>query len=88
MDLLTDGALEMMKDTTSEEFKPVVQITDLRLVTSQGAERYRVILSDGRNLQQGLLATQLHYLVQQGKVTKGTVVKLIHYNVNYVQKKT
>lgn len=87
MDLLTDGAIEMMRVKTAEQFKPVVQIIDLKLVNPQGGERYRVVLSDGRSSQQGMLLTQNHNLIHQGKVKKGTLVKLVQYTVNYIKTK-
>ncbi|GKD14270.1 replication protein A 70 kDa DNA-binding subunit A, partial [Tanacetum coccineum] len=66
---LTQGSIPQISniDTKSNEFKPIVQIVDVRLVQSPGGggggggenkERYRVLLSDGVWHQQGMLATQ------------------------------
>ncbi|CAM8946698.1 unnamed protein product [Rhodiola kirilowii] len=88
MEPLTDGAIvKMNAGATSKELQPVLQIFDLKMVsTSQSAvDRYRVILSDGTHLQQAMLATQKNYLVSEGRVKKGTVVRMTEYSVNNIQ---
>ncbi|CAM8975808.1 unnamed protein product [Rhodiola kirilowii] len=77
----------MNAGATSKESQPVLQIFDLKMVsTSQSAvDRYRVILSDGTHLQQAMLATQKIYLVSEGRVKKGTVVRMTEYSVNTIQ---
>ncbi|CAM8996923.1 unnamed protein product [Rhodiola kirilowii] len=87
MDPLTNGAMARMGDNPPSN--PVLQILDLKLINSSqsAVERYRVILSDGTHLQQGMLATQTNHLVTAGRVKKGTVVRLINYVPNCLQGK-
>uniref|UniRef100_A0A7N0ZYF7 Replication protein A subunit n=1 Tax=Kalanchoe fedtschenkoi TaxID=63787 RepID=A0A7N0ZYF7_KALFE len=84
---LTEGAILMMSKNPPEDLKPVMQIVDLKMVnTSQSAvDRYRVMLSDGIHVQQGMLATQKNHLVSSGIVKKWTVVRLDQFVVNHVQ---
>ncbi|CAM8901177.1 unnamed protein product [Rhodiola kirilowii] len=88
MEPLTDGAIvKMNAGDTSKELQPVLQIFDLKMVsTPQSAvDRYRAILSDGTHLQHAMLATQKNYLVSEGRVKKGTVVRMTEYSVNNIQ---
>ncbi|CAM8909607.1 unnamed protein product [Rhodiola kirilowii] len=88
MEPLTDGAIvKMNAGATSKELQPVLQIVDLKMVsTPQSAvDRYRVILSDGTHLQHAMLATQKNYLFSEGRVKKGTVVRMTEYSVNTIQ---
>jgi len=84
---LTQGAIVTMCFTT-EDLHPVLQVIDLKQVQSQqnsGTERYRVVLSDGLHYQQGMLATQKNELVHNGRLQKGSIVKLSQYICNDVQ---
>ncbi|KAF4377891.1 hypothetical protein F8388_018492 [Cannabis sativa] len=92
---LTEGAITRI---CTEEFrkednwKPVVQILDLRMVNTQGGqpvppekERFRVRLSDGSHFQQGMLGTQVNDLVRQGKLQKGSLIRLNEFVCTPVQ---
>jgi len=85
---LTQGAIITMC-FTSEEFQPVLQVFDLKLVQSQlnssTTERYRVVLSDGLHYQQGMLALHKNELVHSGRLQKGSIVKLTQFICNDVQ---
>ncbi|KAJ4950853.1 hypothetical protein NE237_027685 [Protea cynaroides] len=87
---LTGGAIAMLCNGEAQEaeLKPVLQVTDIRLVNTQqqsANERYRILLSDGSFLQQGMLATQMNYLVKSGKLQKGSIVKLTQFVCNVIQ---
>ncbi|XP_058777543.1 replication protein A 70 kDa DNA-binding subunit A-like [Vicia villosa] len=78
---LTPGAITKMY-FTSEEFQPVLQVIDLKLVQSSQnytTERYRAVLSDGEFYEHGLLATPKNDLVHSGRLQKGSIVKLLHF---------
>ena len=51
---------------------PYVQIVDIkRLANSQGngpGERFRLVISDGENVMQAMLATQLNLMIEDGTV--------------------
>ncbi|CAK8540260.1 unnamed protein product [Lathyrus sativus] len=86
---LTPGAVMKMCFTAPEDFQPVLQVIDLRLVqSSQSAtERYRAVLSDGSYYEQGMLATQKNELVHSGRLQKGSIVKLLQFVTNDVQRR-
>lgn len=75
-----------------ENWKPVLQILDVRMVNTQGGqpvapekERYRVVISDGAYHQQGMLGTQNNDLVRQGRLQKGSLVRLKEFVCTPVQ---
>ncbi|XP_042506103.1 replication protein A 70 kDa DNA-binding subunit E-like [Macadamia integrifolia] len=87
---LTGGAIAMLCNGEAQEtdLKPVLQVTDIRLVNTQQQstnERYRILLSDGSHLQQGMLATQMNFLVKSGKLQKGSIVRLTQFVCNVIQ---
>jgi len=59
-----------------------VQIVSLKSTDSERGTRYQVILSDGQYAQQGMLATHLNPMVEEGEILKYTVVKLTRFTVN------
>ncbi|ONK66128.1 uncharacterized protein A4U43_C06F4430 [Asparagus officinalis] len=63
--------------------KPVVQVIELKAVGS--GERYRILVSDGSETQQALLATQLNEIVKGGRLKIGSVVQLLEYICSTVQ---
>jgi len=72
-----------------EEFKPVLQITDVRLVNTQNQtnnnERYRILISDGTHIQQGMLATQKNDLIRSQQIRKGTIIQMKEFVRNVIQ---
>lgn len=73
----------------ASDLNPVLQVADIRLVNTQqqssGNERFRILLSDGCHLQQGMLATQRNELVKSGRLQKGSVVQLTQFACNVVK---
>ncbi|XP_059640341.1 replication protein A 70 kDa DNA-binding subunit A-like [Cornus florida] len=89
---LTDGAIAILSSGEAQgtDVKPVLQVADIRLVNTQhqsNNERYRILLSDGLHLQQGMLATQKNDLVRSQKLQKGSVVQLTQFVCNIIQKR-
>ncbi|KAJ7953349.1 Replication protein A subunit [Quillaja saponaria] len=88
---LTEGVIAMMcrDEPMSDDMKPVVQVTDLRLLQQpqqrSATDRYRLVISDGSHSQQGMLATQKNELVSSGKLQKGSIVQLNSFVCNVVQ---
>ncbi|KAF9500581.1 replication factor-a protein [Pleurotus eryngii] len=54
---------------------------------NQPTDRYRIIISDGVNYAQAMLATQLNNYVTEGRIAKNTVAKLTKMTSNSVQDK-
>ncbi|GLB37954.1 putative as part of the replication protein A (RPA RP-A), a single-stranded DNA-binding heterotrimeric complex, may play an essential role in DNA replication, recombination and repair [Lyophyllum shimeji] len=52
-----------------------------------GVDRYRIIMSDGINFLQAMLATQLHSMVNDQTIGKHTVAVIEKLTCNYVQNK-
>lgn len=88
---LTEGAIEAMCNGDTD-LKPVLQVADIRLVNTQNpssaTERYRLLLSDGLHLQQGMLATQRNELVKSGTLQKGSIIRLMQAVCNVIQGRT
>ncbi|KAM7490917.1 hypothetical protein LguiA_033838 [Lonicera macranthoides] len=91
---LTDGAIALLSsgEATNTDVKPVLQVVDIRAVNTSNHqnnsnERFRLLLSDGSYLQQGMLATQRNDLVRSERLQKGSVVQLTQFVCNIIQKR-
>ncbi|XP_027082062.2 replication protein A 70 kDa DNA-binding subunit A-like [Coffea arabica] len=89
---LTEGAIAMLSDRDAQQnpdLKPVLQVMDVRLVNTQNhqnaTERYRLVLSDGVNTQQGMLATQQNVLVNSKRLQNGSIIQLTQFVCNVIQ---
>ncbi|CAH9077529.1 unnamed protein product [Cuscuta europaea] len=88
---LTEGAIALIStpEAQTADLKPVLQVSDIRLVNSQnpssGNDRYRIMLSDGGFLQQGMLATQRNDLVRSEMLQKGSIIRLTQFVCNVIQ---
>lgn len=86
---LSEGAIERICNY-EEGLTACLQVTDIRLILPANLatgtpERYRILLSDGRHSQQGMLAVQMNGLVKSGILQKGSVVRLLQYNCSQIQ---
>ncbi|KAL7599252.1 hypothetical protein Lser_V15G22809 [Lactuca serriola] len=93
---LTSGAISILTTGESKDLKPVLQVTDIRLIRTQNptggggennGDRYRVQLSDGSFHQQGMLATQRNELVTSQQLQKGSVVQLTEFVCNTIRER-
>ncbi|KAL5511367.1 STE23_2 [Sanghuangporus vaninii] len=50
-------------------------------------DRYRIVISDGINYTQAMLATQLNHMVEDGELKKNSIVKVEKLTCNVVQSK-
>nr|GME19225.1 replication protein A 70 kDa DNA-binding subunit A-like [Ipomoea batatas] len=88
---LSEGAISMLINGEGQaaDMKPVLQVADIRLVNTQNQsstnERYRIMLSDGEFLQQGMLATQRNDLVRSQQIQKGSIIQLNQFVCNVIQ---
>ncbi|KAG7542266.1 Zinc finger CCHC-type [Arabidopsis thaliana x Arabidopsis arenosa] len=88
---LTAGAIGKIMSgevTTEADMIPVLQVTELKQLKAYQdptRERFRMGLSDGTHLHQGMLATDLNDLVKQGTLQFGSIVRLTHFGVHVVQ---
>lgn len=86
---LTAGAIAMLssRNAVAADVKPVLQVADVKLVNTQSIshERYRILLSDGVHLHQGMLATKKNDLVHCQRLQKGPIVQLFQFVCNVLQ---
>lgn len=70
MNALTQGCLQQIIDDQQEPvIEPIVQCVQIKPMNSQnGAERYRVVMSDSVNFMQGMLGQRGYH---RTKGTKG-----------------
>jgi len=90
---LTQGTCKIFQAAIPEDqdvfdTEYVVQFLSLKKVsTNPNHDRYRIIVSDGVNYMQAMLATQLNENVQENQITKGSIVVIEKCTCNYVQEK-
>lgn len=71
---------------------PTIQLLSLRKVapasgSAAAVERYRIIISDGENFLQAMLATQLNSLVDDGHIQRHSIVVVEKFTCNIVQER-
>ncbi|KAF3911798.1 hypothetical protein AA313_de0207414 [Arthrobotrys entomopaga] len=94
-DILSAGALAAIFaagcDSPKDAWKdPVLQVLLVKKIDAQGTtpSRYRVVLSDGLHFTQGMVATQVNQIMAEGKIDKGSIVKLTEFGTGKVKDKT
>lgn len=55
--------------------------------TEGGAERYRLVVSDGEMFCQGMVATQSHHLILEQQLDAYKIVRIKQYQKNVINKK-
>ena len=78
--LLSGGAVRAIVNG-EPDLRPVLQVIDVRSIGASNNlpaahVRYRVVLSDGYNYQQAMMATVLNDLVVSGAIKKNSVLRL------------
>jgi replication factor A1 len=93
---LTPGAVKEIWDLPDGPgtIKPVLQVADLRPITTKSAataarqsERFRLLLSDGVHSQQAMLSTDHNSLVKDGSLRVGSIVCLQEITCNTIQER-
>lgn len=64
-----------------------VQIKTLMSNQENAPERYRLVLSDVNNFVQSMLATQANHVMHEGKLKRGSIVRLKQFQPNSVKGK-
>ena len=88
---LTQSAIQRMTNdeggASDNSFVPVIQVIRINCMEGKGGRetRYRVILSDGVNHCQGMLATQNNIFIENGDLTDNTIIEVGEYLRNVVQ---
>ena len=75
--------------------KPTLQLLSIKKVTpnstpgtaNAATDRYRIIISDGQNFLQAMLATQLNHLVEEDRVGKNTIAVIENMSCQTIQEK-
>ena len=91
---ITQGALDaIFNDPERLEMNypvPVCQCVQIKTLASNqenAPERYRLVLSDVFNFVQCMLATQANHVVHDGKLKRGSIVRLKQFQANCVKGK-
>ncbi|KAI0179132.1 replication factor-a protein [Hypoxylon sp. FL1284] len=89
---ITQGALDAIfndPDHVAARYPvPILQCLQIKpLASQQGAERYRIVLSDIHNYVQCMLATQANHVVHDGSLVRGSLVRIKSYQANMVKGK-
>lgn len=69
---------------------PTVQLLSTKRVPPTGGvgvDRYRLIVSDGENFVQSMLATNLNHIIEEDQVGKNAIVIIDKFTCNLVQEK-
>lgn len=77
---LTRGAVSALSkdEEAAAGAQLVLQVVDVRPLLST-LERYRMALSDGAHLIQGILLTSMNHLVKDGRLRNGAVARLLKF---------
>ncbi|KAJ1641209.1 replication factor-A protein 1 [Pavlovales sp. CCMP2436] len=83
---LTPGCTLAIRNNTAERGQ-IVQVIDVRRLqaaagAAPGADRYRIVVSDGTYFQPGMVSTQLHELVSTLQIN--AVIRLDNWSLNNV----
>ncbi|KAJ4878152.1 Replication protein A 70 kDa DNA-binding subunit C [Raphanus sativus] len=92
---LTAGAIaKMLSGEVTEEkhMTPILQVTEIKLIQQTrlnqeltSVERYKVALSDGIQSQEGMLSAASNFLVKQGSIQIGSILRLTRFNCSPVR---
>lgn len=83
---LTQGAIMRTYQTDDVNHQPILQIIDIKKLSST-SDRYRLVISDGQHYQQAMLATQLNSLITTQQVKEHCIVRLDEFISNNVAKR-
>jgi replication factor A1 len=88
MDAITTGCLRRVF-AGEQIIDPVVQCVQIKPMSNSatGVERFRVVFNDTVNFIQSMLAQQTNHIVHDGKLKKGSLVKLKSFQANSVKDK-
>jgi replication factor A1 len=83
--LSTNAVRSLFNGTTG--LTPTLQVIGVKQIPNNGtgATRYRLIISDGVNYQQAMLATQLNNLIDNQTLSVNCIVQIKEYICNQVQ---
>jgi replication factor A1 len=90
---LSSGAvLRAYNNENTTDEKPLVQVIEIKPVgqpagSTAPAERFRLIISDGKYYQQAMLATQRNALVHSGQIKPLCIVRLTEFICNIVHER-
>lgn len=94
---LTAGVCARLEDLSNIDddllnSKPTIQFLSFKKVPpttgiAATVDRYRIIISDGENFLQAMLATQLNHLIDEGEIKKHSIVVIEKFSCNLVQEK-
>ncbi|KAK3657502.1 Replication factor A protein 1 [Elasticomyces elasticus] len=86
--VISAGQLAIINGGGARPDTLVLQCVQIKpMASQQNQERYRVVMNDSCNFIQCMLAQQYNSLITNGKLTKGSLVRVTQYQVNFVKDK-
>ncbi|KAK4939838.1 hypothetical protein LTR28_009273, partial [Elasticomyces elasticus] len=84
---ITQGAMSRVF-SGEQVIDPVLQCVQIKPMASNvGGERYRVVFSDVTNFIQSMMAQQANWVITEGKLKKGSIVRLKSFQSQEVKGK-
>lgn len=88
---VSEGCIRTIYEHNSqpgESNPPVtVQVLNIKRVVASGTDRYRLILSDGKNFMQAMMSNQLNQYVISGELKKNGYIRMTNYFANAISNK-
>jgi hypothetical protein len=93
---VTDGICMRLNTAVDDDLEklqnsmPIMQVLSVKKIgqtasSAGGPDRYRAIVSDGEYFLQAMLTTQINTLIENGQITKHSIVRLDKFSVNGVK---
>ncbi|KAI8393889.1 putative replication factor-A protein 1 [Radiomyces spectabilis] len=85
---ISQGAVKALydNDTSNPVYSnPLLQVINIKAVPAPQGTRYRIIISDGVNFMQAMLASQHTPMVEKGDLTRYAIVRLKQFVCNELQ---
>jgi hypothetical protein len=62
-----------------------MQVVQAKAIETNGQTRWRTVISDGVNVLQAMVVTQLNTLFENGDAGKGSIVRIQRFAINTIQ---
>jgi hypothetical protein len=87
---LTTGVCDQIASSTGAQdpvwsSSPVMQVVQAKAIETNGQTRWRTVISDGVNVLQAMVVTQLNTLFENGDAGKGSIVRIQRFAINTIQ---
>lgn len=81
---LTSNAIARIRSGDFSGFQPIVQIYNIKNLTSGTQQRFRFVVTDGVETISAMPASQISPLITSGELRENTIVRLLQFQPNMV----